>query len=81
VSAGDASTTVDAAAAPQLRITSRGVSDIEAAAALAVLQTALEETAAEWAAEEPPQSAWRRSQRELRAPLRPGNGMWRRSIG
>jgi gamma-glutamyl:cysteine ligase YbdK (ATP-grasp superfamily) len=60
-----------------LRIVSKGATTEEIAAVAAVLQAALDEMAARMDAQAPVVSAWQRSQRGLRTPLRPGPGAWR----
>jgi len=62
---------------PDLRIVSKGATAEEIAAVTAVLQGALDELAAHLDAAPPVVSAWQRSQRGLRVPLRPGPGAWR----
>ncbi|MGV8877344.1 MAG: acyl-CoA carboxylase epsilon subunit [Rhodoglobus sp.] len=63
--------------AGEIRIVSAGVTAQESAAALAVVQAALAESAelagADAAA---PVSQWRHNQRPIRAPLTPGPGAW-----
>jgi gamma-glutamyl:cysteine ligase YbdK (ATP-grasp superfamily) len=61
-----------------LRIVSAGATAEDIAAVTAVLHAALNELTAQLDAEaRPTVSAWQRSQRALRAPLRPGAGAWR----
>lgn len=61
-----------------LRIISAGATVEEIAAVTAVLQTALDELAAEQSVVAGPTvSAWERSQRPMRGTLTPGAGAWR----
>ncbi|WP_022901529.1 acyl-CoA carboxylase subunit epsilon [Humibacter albus] len=65
--------------ASQLVIRTPGLSETEIAAVTAVLMTALREQAsAAVPTADAPYTAWRRSQRGLRAPLQRGPGAWRR---
>lgn len=71
-----------AATGTDLRIVSKGATTEEVAAVTAVLQAALDELAANLDAEaRPVVSAWQRSQRGVRGPLRPGPGAWRSFSG
>ena len=61
-----------------IRVTSGNPDASELAAVTAVLTATLEELAAESGSRKllgP--SAWERSQRQVRAPVHPGNGVWR----
>ena len=60
---------------------SKNISPEEIAAVSAVLQGALDELAAANTGDEPPVSAWQRSQRGLRSTLAPGAGAWRSFSG
>lgn len=61
-----------------LRIVSAGATVEEIAAVTAVLQTALDELAAEQSVVAAPTvSAWERRQRAIRTTLTPGAGAWR----
>ncbi len=67
---------------PDLRIVSAGAQPDEVAAVTAVLRGALDELAAGLEVDgEPTVSAWRRSQRPIRAPITPGRGAWRSFAG
>ena len=55
---------------PELRITRGSATEEELAALIAVVSDAYESETAEAVAEEPHVSAWTRTQRPLRAPLR-----------
>jgi hypothetical protein len=68
------------AAAPEpieFTITTPGLAAEEIAAVTAVLQAALADTSA--AAGETPASGWQKSRRDLRTPIHPGPGEWRRA--
>lgn len=63
---------------PDIRIVSTGATDEEVAAVTAVIAASLEELAGAQHVDEGTRvSAWARSQRPVRAPLRPGAGAWR----
>jgi hypothetical protein len=64
--------------APDIRIASGSPTPEELAAITAVLHGVLDELAADEATRtRSTTTAWARSQRDLRAPLRPGRGFWR----
>lgn len=67
----------------QIRFITRGVTPEEVAAVTAVLAAAAAEQADAARAERPQSGpdAWQRSQRQLRAPLAQGPGMWRSFTG
>jgi len=73
---------VSDATPPDIRIVSKSATPEEIAAVTAVVQGALDELAESLdAAATPQRSAWDRSRRDLRAPLRPGPGAWRSFSG
>jgi len=62
---------------PGIRIVSTNVTSEEIAAVTAVVRAALAESAELSGVDETaPTSAWARSQRPIRTPLRPGPGAW-----
>jgi hypothetical protein len=66
----------------QISIVGGNPTGTEVAAVTAVLAAALEELGGQSTAQgAPAESAWRRSQRPLRAPLHPGSGQWRSFSG
>ena len=66
------------ASTPDIRVISASATADDIAAVTVVVEQALAELADELGAEPGPSvSAWQRSQRPLRVPLRPGPGAWR----
>ncbi|MBX3099114.1 MAG: acyl-CoA carboxylase subunit epsilon [Salinibacterium sp.] len=66
------------AAGPEIRVISSSATPEDIAAVTVVVNHALAELADELGAEPGPGvSAWQRSQRALRTPMRPGPGAWR----
>ena len=68
---------LDGAARPDLRVLSESATDEDIAAVSAVIEATLAELADDAADVTPGQSAWQRSQRSMRTPLRQGPGEWR----
>ncbi len=66
------------ASSTDLRIVSKGATTQEVAAVTAVLEGAIDDLRTDVGIEPAALSAWQRSRRALRGPLRPGPGAWRR---
>jgi hypothetical protein len=67
---------------PDIRVVSPSATPEDIAAVTVVVSQALAELAEELGAADGPEvSAWQRSQRQLRSPLTPGPGAWRRFSG